>query len=265
MLDEEPDVLELPARSTGDGPSLIVLHGLFGSARNWDGMARRLGADWRVHALDLRNHGDAPWSDRMDYPAMAADVAASVERLGEGSVTVLGHSMGGKVACVLALTRPELVRRLIVADIAPTHARGTLLPYAHAMRGLDLAGLERRSQADARLAQGVRDPMIRGFLLQNLVPHGGGLRWRINLDAIVRHMDTIMDFPEPPPGAVYEGSTLFLTGGRSDYVRPEDRPRIEELFPATTLDTLPDAGHWLHAEQPDAFLARVRHFLEREA
>jgi pimeloyl-ACP methyl ester carboxylesterase len=174
-----------------------------------------------------------------------------------GQADVLGHSMGGKAAVVLALTQPGLVRRLIVADIAPVAYTHSQLPYVQAMQALDLSGVETRGDADALLAQSIDDQAQRAFLLQSLDVRGK--RWRLNLDALADQMPQIMGFPEIE--GVFDGPTLFLAGGASDYVRPEHRERMKALFPNARFAKIPGAGHWLHAEKPREFEAAVAAFL----
>jgi pimeloyl-ACP methyl ester carboxylesterase len=244
----------------GDGPPLVVLHGLFGSARNWATLGKRLAATHRVHALDLRNHGGSPWAETMTYPEMAADVIAHLDAAGWQRAALLGHSMGGKVAMAAALHHPGRIERLVVADIAPVPYPPQRLATVEAMQALDLARIARRGDADAALAEAVPDAGERQFLLQNLVLEGGGARWRLNLAAIAADMDAISGFPVPP-GAAYHGPALFVAGGRSDYVRPEHEATIRTLFPRAQLARIAEAGHWLHAERPAEFLATVAPFL----
>lgn len=238
-------------------PPLLIVHGLFGSARNWAAMARRMADRGQVLVPDMRNHGDSPWLDGQSYPAMAADLAELAAL--HGPMDVLGHSMGGKAAMLLALTRPELVNRLIVADIAPVAYHHSHLPHIAAMRGLDIAALTSRSDADRVLAPQVADPGIRAFLLQSLDLKSDPHRWRLNLDVLERDMARITGWPDGL-AMPFTGRTLFLSGASSDYVTPDHRPGIKALFPKARFAKIPDAGHWLHADQPRAFEATVRAF-----
>jgi esterase len=240
---------------------LVILHGLLGSARNWSTFARQIGATRRVFALDLRNHGGSPWADEMSYDRMAEDVRAFMARQGLRTAAVIGHSMGGKVAMRLALANGDLVNRLVVVDIAPVAYPRNFHAYVEAMRGLDLSGISRRSEGDALLAEQIDDPGVRGFLLQNLVSGEAGLAWRVPLQALADNMPELVGFPETREGEQYEGPTLFVTGGRSDYVRPEHHAKILRLFPNAQLVTIRDAGHWVHAEAPEQFLEVVGGFL----
>jgi esterase len=246
---------------TDVGPPVAILHGLFGAARNWTTLARRLAARRRVVALDLRNHGNSPWADTMSYLEMADDVRATLRALGIDRYALIGHSMGGKVAMVAALRHGVEVERMVVVDIAPLRYQPRHLGYLRAMRAVDLSVIRRRAEADAALAAAVADAAERAFLLQNLVLDDGRARWRLNLAAIERAMPDLVGFPALPPGAVYRGPSLFVAGGRSDYLLPAHEPAIRKFFPDARIDRIGDAGHWLHAERPQAFLDLVEPFL----
>jgi pimeloyl-ACP methyl ester carboxylesterase len=241
------------------GRPLLIAHGLFGSARNWGAVARRLSAGRPVLAADMRNHGASPWTATHSYPELAADLAEVIDAEG-GPADVLGHSMGGKAAMALALEHPGHVGRLVVADIAPVAYGHSQMPYLEAMRALDLSGLASRGAADARLAGRIDDPGIRAFLLQSLDLKADPPRWRLNLPTLAREMDTILGWPDLP--GRFEGPALFLSGGASDYVRPEHRETIRARFPAARFARLPGAGHWLHAERPREFADTVAAFLD---
>lgn len=245
----------------GEAPPLLIAHGLFGAARNWGAIGKRLARDRQVVTVDMRNHGESPWEEAHGYEEMAADLAEVIADLG-GRADVLGHSMGGKAAMMLALTAPERVARLIVADIAPVTYDRSQIGYVEAMRATELNGVDRRSEAETRLAAHVEDPMVRAFLLQSVELGGAGPRWKLNLDALGAEMPRIMGF-ELPPDASFEGPTLFVTGAESDYVQPEDWPRIRRLFPAVEHVEIPAAGHWVHADAPGAFIEAVEAFLGR--
>jgi pimeloyl-ACP methyl ester carboxylesterase len=238
---------------------LLVVHGLYGSARNWGVVCRKLSLDRPVHAVDNRNHGESKWFDTHSYPDLANDLAEVIEAE-FGKVDLLGHSMGGKAAMTLALSRPDLVNRLIVADIAPVRYTHSQLPYIHAMRSVDLSRVEKRSDALEQLeAAGVDDPTLRSFFTQSLDLKAK--RWRLNLDTLEAEMPKIMGFPEL--SGEYTGQTLFLSGATSDYVKPEHRPQIKTLFPKANFVKIAGAGHWLHAEKPAEFIATVDAWLKR--
>ncbi|PWJ22508.1 alpha/beta fold hydrolase [Jannaschia seohaensis] len=241
--------------SPTDRPPLLIAHGLFGSARNWGVIAKRLSDTREVVAVDMRNHGASFWDAAHGYEDLAADLA---EVIGDRPHDVLGHSMGGKAAMVLALTRPEAVQRLVVADIAPVGYRHTQGHLIDAMRAVDLSRVTRRSDAAAQLTQ-VPEDGTRSFLLQSLDVAAG--RWTLNLDALADEMDRIIGFPEIE--GRFDGPTLFLSGANSDYVRAEHRDRILALFPGAKFARIPGAGHWLHAEKPREFEAAIRVFLDK--
>lgn len=252
--------LALAHQEAGSGPPLVILHGLFGSGRNWTRVARQLGAAWQVYALDLRNHGESPWSDDVSYSAMAGDVLAFLDRQGIGQATVVGHSMGGKTAMALALEHPERVRDLVVVDIAPSRYALAFQAYVDAMQALDLSSLSRRAEADAGLQSAVPDSGIRAFLLQNLIVKDGHLSWRLNLPALSAGMPSISAFPDELSERSYGGRSLFLGGGLSDYIRLEHHAVIARLFPKASIEMVPGVGHWIHAEAPEAFLAHLDAF-----
>ncbi len=244
------------------GPPLIILHGLFGSARNWRSMAQRLSQTYRVYALDLRNHGDSPWAEVMDYAALAQDVANFIHSQGLQQAAVLGHSMGGKAAMVLALYHAELVRSLAVLDIAPVAYSHSHSEIIQAMQALDLAVLKRRGEADAALQTAIPETGIRQFLLQNLLQRDGRFSWRLNLAALAVNMETLIGFPDME-GNVYNHSALFLHGGLSDYVQPKYHSITKRLFPKAEINTIDNAGHWLHADQPQQVLEQTQVFLKK--
>lgn len=250
----------LEAGESVGGTPLIVLHGLFGSARNWQTLAKRFGERRHVYALDLRNHGGAPWADTMSYPEMAADILRFLDDRGYPRAAVVGHSMGGKAAMTLALTHPGRVERLVVADIAPVTYTHTHAPFVAAMKAADLEGRTRRSEVESQLVDAVPEAPLRSFLLQNLVLENGRFHWRINLDAVGADMEKLIGFPDLGD-ARYDGPTLFIGGGKSDYITPEHEPAIHRHFPNATMEMMPGAGHWIHAERPEEFASLVEGFV----
>lgn len=252
--------MRLQSLEAGQGPPLVLLHGLFGSARNWGAVQKALVADYRVVALDLRNHGASPHAPGMSYAAQAADVAETLVALGIESAVVLGHSMGGKAAMMLALTKPEMVGRLIVADIAPRPYPPALRAVVAAMQAVPLhAGLT-RAEADQALRAAVPEAPIRSFLLQNLRSETTPPSWRLGLAEIAAAMPEIEDFT-PPQGAPFDGPTLAMAGALSPYIRADDHAAFRALFPRIAFVSIPRAGHWLHAENPEGFLAALKNFL----
>jgi pimeloyl-ACP methyl ester carboxylesterase len=258
--------VHLSGHELGSGAPIAILHGLFGSSRNWSSIAARLATRHHVIAFDLRNHGTSPWADTMSYPEMAEDVLATLQARGIARCALIGHSMGGKVAMHAALTRGASVERLVVVDIAPVTYQPRHLSHVRAMQTLDVGDIRRRAEADKRLAVYVRDAAERGFLLQNLVfEEDKPPKWRLNLAAIQEAMPSLVGVPAVPPDAVFDGPALFVAGARSDYVLPEYEGEIRRLFPQARIERVTDAGHWLHAEQPQAFLAVVERFLDGAA
>jgi pimeloyl-ACP methyl ester carboxylesterase len=253
----------LHAIEAGQGdPPLVLLHGLFGSARNFGTVQREFAQQRRTIALDLRNHGSSPHAADMRYTTMAADVLHTLGQLAALPATLLGHSMGGKAAMQAALSRPDAVARLIVADIAPVAYPPHLLATAEAMASLPLTSGMTRAQADAALADAVPDATMRAFLLQNL-QLGATPAWRIGLAEIVAGFADIEAWTAP--SARYDGPTLFIAGATSNYIRPAHRPTIRALFPNARFVTLKNAGHWLHADNPSGFIAVVEAFLTATA
>ena len=242
------------------GPTLLIAHGLFGRGRNWGSLARRLARHRPVVTVDMRNHGDSPWAEAGGYREMAGDLADTIAAAAGGRADVLGHSMGGKAAMVLALTAPERVDRLVVADIAPVRYAHSHARFIAAMRGLYLPGLARRSEADPLLAEAIPDAAMRAFILQNLVVENGRARWLPNLDVLGRVIGALLDFPAGLPDR-HDGPALFLHGCASDYVLPAMHDAIRARFPQAQIEGIEGAGHWLHADRPEPFLAAVERFL----
>ena len=241
---------------------LLIVHGLYGSARNWNVIAKRMAETRPVLSVDMRNHGDSPRHDSHGYEDMAADLAEVIDAQAGGRAHVMGHSMGGKASMLLALRRPGRVASLCVADIAPVAYSHSQLRYAKAMMEMDLSGLTSRGQADARLAESVADAGVRAFLLQSLDLKAQPPRWRLNLPVLAAEMDRITGWPEGVGGS-FDGPALFLAGALSDYVRPEHRDSIRLLFPKARFAAIPGAGHWLHAEKPREFEAALGAWLDR--
>ena len=245
------------------GLPLVMAHGLLGQGRNFGTLARGFATKRDVLTVDMRNHGDSSWDDTMDYPAMAADLAAFIDTEAGGRALVFGHSMGGKAAMRLALDAPERVAALIVADIAPVAYTHTHIDEIDALRALDLPALARRGDADAALRGTVPDPSLRAFLIQNLAFGKDGASRRSNLDVLAGAMGTLVGWEAPKTR--YDGPVLFIAGGASPYVRPEHEDAIHALFPNARTETIPGAGHWIHAENPKEVLGISETFLEETA
>jgi esterase len=242
----------------GSGLPIVLLHGLFGAARNFGTVQRALSPLFHVIAMDARNHGASPHEAGMRYQTLAADVLETLDALGVEPAAVIGHSMGGKTAMTIAVMAPERVARLLVADIAPVPYQHENAAVADAMRAIPLhAGLT-RAEAEAALTDAVPIPSVRTFLIQNL-QFGPRPHWRIGLDEIATAIPDLEGW-ETPAGT-YSGPTLFVSGAHSDYVQPEHRPVIRALFPTARFVSVKNAGHWLHADNPAGFLSVVEAFL----
>ena len=255
--------LNLACESIGSGPPLVVLHGLFGSGSNWRGVARALGDSHTVHCVDLRNHGASPWADSMGYAAMADDVLQLIDRLGLKRPAVMGHSMGGKTAMALALRHPQRIGPLIVVDVAPISYADTLTPFAEAMRSVDVAAAASRAEVQRRLQQSVPDRDVVTFLMQNLVARNDHFDWRLNLPGISGAMSELCAFPSDLLGLCYESPTTVIAGAQSNYVADRQGASFAPMFGDVEIDVVENAGHWVHADQPAAFVTRVMQVLQR--
>ena len=242
----------------GDGPAVVLLHGLFGAARNWGAIQRAIAPQFRVVALDMRNHGESPHAADMRYATQAEDVRETLRSLGIETAAVVGHSMGGKAAMAMALRWPDQVGRLLVADIAPVDYQHGNDAIARAMAAIPLTASLTRQQADAMLALVAPRADIRAFLLQNL-RFGAQPHWRIGLDEITAAIPDLEGWADVP--GRYPGPALFVTGGESDYVRAEHRPMIRDQFVAARFVAVKRAGHWVHADNPAGFLSVLQAFL----
>lgn len=245
---------------------VVFLHGLFGRGKNFTSIASGLEPEALSLLVDLPNHGQSGWTGHFNYLEMA-DLVADHLRAGfaaDGPVDVVGHSMGGKVAMVLALKHPDLVRRLVVIDMAPVAASASRSDFPHllsALSGLDLAQVERRLDAHEGLRDEIPNNTVRGFLLQNLRRDDHGVfTWEPNLRLLHEEIDEVMDFPNLA-GAQFAGPVLWAGGERSNYIRDEDEPAMRALFPQTMRVTVKGAGHWVHAEAPDVTIGMLRRFL----
>lgn len=253
----------LAVQELGEGPPVLVLHGLLGQGRNWAGLAKTLAARRRVLLVDLRDHGRSPHHAETSYPAMAADLSALLDRLGLERASFVGHSMGGKVAMTLACTRPERVERLVVVDVAPVDygPSAEFERFLRAMLAIDPSGFSRRSEVEAALAEAVPDPRVRAFLASNLELRDGRLAWLPNLPGLLAALPALAGFPPDLPPAPPSLPVLAIRGGRSGYVRTEHEPPFRRLFPGLRLETVADAGHWVHADAPAAVLRLLERFL----
>lgn len=252
--------MELSYKKFGEGKPLLVLHGLMGMLDNWQGPAKRLAEDYEVYILDARNHGHSPHSADFTYQHMANDLLGFIEQHGLHEVLLLGHSMGGKTVMKFAQQHPEYVEKLVVADIAPKAYPVHHHTILQALNAVDLPNTGSRKEAEKVLAQYINEPGIRQFLLKNLYwVQRGQLGWRFNLAAITSNIGLI---GEGIYDRMFEKPTLFVRGERSDYIKDADWDDIEIAFPDAELVTIPNAGHWVHADAPGPFLDAVVRFLE---
>lgn len=246
------------------GTPVVFLHGLFGQGRNWTQIAKQLAQEHQVVLVDLPNHGASAWTQEFSYAQMAAAVAELLEGLGEPAVLV-GHSMGGKVAMMVALLYPERLKKLVVVDIAPAahHSESEFAGYIAALKSIQLDQLTGRSAAEAAVADAIPQWSIRAFLLQNLRHSEDGWYWQLNLDLLERDLHDIGEWPADDLAGVapYSGPTLWMRGERSDYAAPRFEPAMTRWFPRHHKVTIKGAGHWVHSEKPDVFLEVLRHFL----
>lgn len=251
----------LHSKILGEGKPLLILHGFLGMSDNW----KTLGAQYaengfQVHLLDQRNHGKSFHSPDFDYELLAKDVQNYMVHHNIGSAYVMGHSMGGKTAMQLATSHPELVSKLIIADIAPKFYPPHHQDIVDGLATLDLDQISSRTEADEVLSKSIRNFGIRQFLLKNLYwVDQGKLGFRFNFDVLRNKMEEIGD--NIGTTALYEGPTLFLRGDRSEYIQPNDLPEIKKHFPYAHLETIENAGHWLHAENPEQFFEKSFSFL----
>lgn len=256
--------MKLNYRVYGEGPPLLVLHGLLGSLDNWVPHAQMLSACFQVFLIDLRNHGRSPHADEFNYDVMAADLAEFIAEQSLGPVNLLGHSMGGKVAMWFAQTHPGAVRKLIVVDMSPREYPPRYAGILDAMHALDLSQFKQRAEVDAALVSAAPDKNIRQFLLKNIGRDDrGNMCWKPNLPAIRANYQQVRSALPTEPG--FNGPTVFVRGGKSDYLRDEDVFQIQQTFPAATIETIANAGHWVHAETPEEFIQIITRFLLAES
>ena len=251
--------MKLNFRKNGSGPPLVILHGLFGSLDNWFSIAKELVEHYTLYLVDQRNHGDSPHSNEWNYGVMVEDLRELLDAEGLDSVYLMGHSMGGKTVMNFAVRYPERVRKLIVGDIAPRYYPIHHQVILEGLNALDLSQLQSRKEADDFLASYIPELGIRQFLLKSLGRDTNGFAWKVNLSVITQHIEEVGKALDE--GTVFEGPTLFLGGANSSYIQQQDLPDINTHFPNAEWVSIPNAGHWLHAEQPQAVVAEMRKFL----
>lgn len=245
----------------GDGPDVVLLHGLFGMGNNLGGLSRALQGHYRVHSLDLPNHGRSAWTDNMDLAELAAAVARWMDHRQLEMAHFVGHSLGGKVAMQLALDEPYRVDALVVADIAPVTYPSRHDAVFAALAAVDRAACGSRNEAAALMAEYLQEESVIQFLLLSLSRNEEGIfRWRFNFPVL---RDCYLQVRQAVPAQMpFTGRTLFIKGGDSDYITPEHEAAILERFPRADITEIPGAGHWLHVEQPARFNKLVLDFLD---
>jgi pimeloyl-ACP methyl ester carboxylesterase len=244
----------------GEGPPLLILHGLFGSGDNWLSIAKKIAGRFSCILPDLPNHGDSPKLKDFDYPHIAEALQSFLREHFDTPMIVMGHSMGGKAAMALALENPDAVSKLIVVDMAPKTYPAGHEEILDAMRSVDLSEVSARRDADEQLARNIPNAAVRAFLLKNLRGKDSKYSWRIDLDLLKRRYSDILDWPYD--SGTYENPVLFIRGEQSNYIGDEDMHTAQSFFPAAELRTVPDTGHWLHAEKTDRFLDIFSRFID---
>ena len=252
--------MKLFYREFGNGKPLIILHGLFGSSDNWQTLAKKFAENFKVYTVDLRNHGRSFHHDEFNYDVMMHDIEDLIKDIGLERVSLLGHSMGGKLSMNYALNFRDKVENLIVVDIAPRKYQVLHNGIIKALKSLDLSQYDKREEADDALRNHLRNFSVRQFLLKNLVRNPkGGFKWKINLEVIDQNIQNlVVEIKSEQP---YQGNTLFIAGDKSDYIRPVDEEQIMKLFPKAKIRYIPDTGHWIHAQAPDLLYETVIEFV----
>ncbi|MGM0549460.1 MAG: alpha/beta fold hydrolase [Bacteroidota bacterium] len=264
--------MDLFYRQLGEGHPLIIIHGLYGSSDNWMSIGKILAEKYQVFLIDQRNHGESGHHDEHNYPAMREDLKDFMDKHNLQKATLLGHSMGGKTAIYFAAEYPERVERLIVVDISPCSYKDadsfqtkTHTQIINALQSINLNTLKSRSEADKQLSEYIQQKRIRQFLLKNLYRNEEKeFRWKLNLPILKKHLSETMDgfTADTVEKDVTGFPVLFIRGEESDYIQEKDIEATKKLFPMAEIVSIPNAGHWVHAEQPDAFLKAVNTFLE---
>lgn len=255
--------MELYYRSMGDGQPLIILHGVFGTSDNLQTFGKQLADKYKVFLVDERNHGASPHSDEFNYEVMAADLLEFIEKHQLKNPIILGHSMGGKVAMFFATRHPELLDKLIVVDIAPRSYPVHHQQILKALSAVKIDEISSRKEAEEQMEPYIKEFGVRQFLLKNLkrTDDNKGFAWKLNLPVIKDKIENIGEGLEADQYKV-ERPTLFVKGAKSDYIQEKDEALIYNIFPSANIVTIENAGHWVHAEQPDKLFQEVSKFLE---
>jgi len=256
--------MKLFCRQFGKGSPVVILHGLFGISDNWVSVARILGEQYAVYVPDLRNHGQSPHSPIFDFSVLEDDLLELTEEYALHDIMLLGHSLGGKTAMYFSLHHPEMIKKLIVVDIslrkAPVNAEHQML--IDAMLNVDFSKASARSDIEQQLEVTVHSKRLRQFLLKSVYRRDKhALDWRMNLPAINENLLNI--FEGVNVSGQYTGPVLFIRGGRSGYIRDDELQELKNKFPGALVKTIPEAGHWVHADAPGEFLEVVSAFLDQ--
>jgi esterase len=252
--------MKLFYRQIGEGPPLIILHGLFGSSDNWQTIAKKFTDYFTVYLLDLRNHGKSPHSDIHDYESMILDLYEFVTDHNLDESVLLGHSMGGKTVMKFAISYPEKIKKLIVVEMAPKIYKPKSKYLIEALLNLDLSKIETREEADIILAEKIKNKEIRQFLLKNLYRKDDlTFAWRLNLESLNKNLGSIGGYFTE--NDTFTKETLFLQGENSNYILPEDYPLIKRIFVNSEIVKIPGAGHWVHTDKPDLVVEAICNFL----
>lgn len=251
--------MKLHFRTLGEGEPLIIMHGVFGSSDNWQTLGKVFAEQFKVYLVDLRNHGKSPHSETFDYQVMVNDIIELMKDEGIEAAHILGHSMGGKVAMHLSTQHSEKVKRLVVVDIAPKYYPPHHSQIFEGFRAVDLTSLQSRKGADEQMSQAISNSGVRQFILKNLDRTERGFAWKLNLDVIENAIENVGSGLDD--NVSFTGNTLFIAGGKSDYILNDDHELINNYFPNVEIVTIEEAGHWVHAEQPQALGKLVLDFL----
>lgn len=255
--------VQLNYKSIGEGQPIIILHGLFGSLDNWQTIARDISEKgYRVITVDLRNHGKSPHTNEISHNLMAQDMIAFIQEHKLENAVLVGHSMGGKTAMQLALTAPEIIEKLVVVDIAPKPYQAHHNTYFNAMLSLNLSEIQSRREASEKLGKSIKNTVIKQFLLKSLDRKDNGYQWKFNLEALHKHYNLLIGGLTTT--TTFEKPTLFISGQLSDYISAGDIGDIERMFPNSVVEVIYNSGHWVHAEQPEAFKQMLLKFVQAE-
>jgi esterase len=263
--------MELFFRKLGAGPPLVIIHGLYGSSDNWLTIGKELSGDFEVYLADLRNHGNSPHTERHTYALMKLDMLEFLDRHDIEKAILIGHSMGGKVAMFFAAEFPERVTSLVVIDIGPKSYH-TLTDFSSqandhmniliGMQSIDFSKVKTREDVDIQLAGFVKSSRVRNFLLKNIRrERDNTFSWKINVPVLIKELPSVLEGLDPKIAGITGFPVLFIRGGNSDYLQDGDLPEIRKFFPSAEFVTIPGAGHWLHAEQPELLVKTLREFL----